>query len=100
MWNMVTGVVVTMVGMTTLVGVVVRFALVPYMRGQLVDPIALQLASIIQLANDASNQVGVIVRAWDGHLEWSQREVDRLWEQLLINERLKNRGGDRSEDQS
>lgn len=91
MWNVITAVVSTMLAMTGISGLLIRYALVPYMRAQLVDPISVQLASVIQLGNEAVMQVHVIARAWDGHLEWSQREVDRLWEQMLIHERMMSR---------
>lgn len=88
MWGIIVSVVATMVGMTGLGGLAIRYALVPYMSSQLVDPIRVDLASIINLANEAVMQVQVIVRAYDGNQEWTQREVDRLWERLLINERV------------
>ncbi|MCW2754664.1 MAG: hypothetical protein JWQ32_2075 [Marmoricola sp.] len=77
--------------LVTLTAITIRYGLVPFMRTQLIDPILVQLASVLQLANEAVNQVHVIAAAWDGHLEWSQREVDRLWEQMLIHERILNR---------
>lgn len=85
---MITAVVSTLVGTTILLGLFIRFGLVPYMRSQLIDPILVQFASVIQLANEATLQVHVIARAWDGHLESSDREFQRLWEAHRLTERM------------
>lgn len=87
-WDVITAAGGTLLITMTVGAFLIRYALVPYLKAQMTDPITVQLSSIIQLANEAVMQVGVMVKAWDGHQEWSQREVDRVWNQLLVHERM------------
>lgn len=93
MWDIVTAVVSTLVGTAVLGGLMIRYALLPYMKSQLIDPVITQLATIGQIANDAMSQVRIIGNMWDGHQEWSQREVDRIWAELMRSERVSRRQG-------
>lgn len=93
MWNELLAITSTLVACTALGGLFIRYALVPYFQEQLVKPILAQLASVVQIANDAVMQVKVIANAWDHHQEWSQDEVDRIWAELRSGERVvKQRG--------
>lgn len=92
------GLVVGMLTASTLVlgllGMAVRFVLVPYLERNLVRPLAEtrhqvtanQHASpnptVPDRLEDMHTDLRAFARAFDGHLEWSQNEVDRLWKAL------------------
>lgn len=111
-----------------LVGTVValiRYGLVPYLRDQLIAPmqetnreltggdnapsVREQLDELREVADshageieDATLELRAMALMFDGHLEWSQTEVDRLWAELKRQreagerpDRPKHRGEDR-----
>lgn len=82
MWNVIAAVASTLVAASVLGGLGIRYILVPYFRAQLTDPLVSQMGNVVQIANDALREVRIIVNAWDYHQNWSQREVDRIWQEL------------------
>lgn len=85
-------------GLAAIVGGIVRFGLVPYLEERLVRP-AQQTNRIVtggedepdvrqmvdQLTGeieDATLELRAMALMFDGHLEWSQAEVDKLWAEL------------------
>lgn len=61
--------------MLTLVGLAARFVMLPWLKDKLVMP-GLERLDTIQ------EDMRAMTRAYDGHLEWSQNEVDRLWDAI------------------
>lgn len=96
------------VSMCVLIGLVVRFGLLPYLREHLIVPVkdthkqvtenhhTNERPTVLDRIDDVSNQVQentaetraargetrALARMFDGHLEWSQNEVDALWNAL------------------
>lgn len=91
----------------TLLGLVVRFVLLPYLREQLrlsrethkqvtenhhsnarptvldrIDDVHKEATRAADAADKAVEKVDTLGRMYDGHLEWSQNEVDRIWARL------------------
>ncbi len=95
-------------GVLALIGLVVRFVLLPYLREHLIVPVkdthkqvtenhhTNERPTVLDRIDDVSNQVRentaetraargearALARMFDGHLEWSQNEVDALWKAL------------------
>lgn len=88
-------------GVLTILGLVVRFVLLPYLREHLVQPVqethkqvtenhhSNDRPTVLDRIDDVSGQVAentretrALARMFDGHLDWSQHEVDRLWTAL------------------
>lgn len=63
---------------------IVRYGLVPYLERRWQAPIE----EMIGIIREMKAEVVVISRAFDGHLDWSQREVDQIWK--AINRRKAN----------
>lgn len=59
------------IGLLTLAGLAVRYVLFPWLKEHLADPAA-----------DIRDDIRAMARAYDGHLEWSQNEVDRIWKAI------------------
>jgi hypothetical protein len=59
----------------------VRFALIPFLERRWSQPIQ----EIIGQVREMKAEIEVMSRAFDGHLDWSQREVDQLWSALERN---------------
>lgn len=60
------------IGLLTLIGFVVRYVLLPYFKEHVAGPAA-------EALNEIRDDIRAMARAYDGHLEWSQGEVDRIW---------------------
>jgi hypothetical protein len=58
--------------------VVVRYGLVPYLERRWQEP----LEEMIGTVREMKAEVVVISRDFDGHLDWSQREVDQMWKAI------------------
>lgn len=96
------GAVALAIGLCTLVGLVVRYALLPYLREQLqlnreihqqvvttepsspAEPSTMreELTQLGGEIEDATLELRAMALMFDGHLEWSQEEVDRIWAEL------------------
>jgi len=78
----------TIIALSTFVaGIVVflvRYALIPFLERRWSKPIEEMIGDIREM----KAEVVVISRAFDGHLDWSQREVDQIWS--AINRRKTN----------
>lgn len=98
------------VGMSTIVGLAVRFILVPYLRTELVEPtreinrqvtgtdsgqdspdatirdevgtLRGEVRGLSGEIEDATLELRAMATMFDGHLAWSQDEVDRIWSEL------------------
>lgn len=77
-----------------LIGLAVRFILLPYLREHLIEPVketrkqvtvnhhSSETPTVLDRIDDVSQQVHRLAGMFDGHLDWSQREVDALWAAL------------------
>lgn len=106
-WGDVAAAATAVLAVCGVVGLVVRFVLVPYLRTELAptrevahqltgrsrpheDPtVREELQEVRRLVDEHAEQldraaieVRSMARAFDGHLDWSQEEVDRLWAEL------------------
>lgn len=116
-FQIVAAVVVTTVGMATILGLSVRFILVPYLRETLdiaravqtqvtkngnaseiptvpdrIEAVAEQVREAKLLAKSTNEAVTALSNMFDGHMDWSQREVDRIdREQRRIVRRLQSK---------
>lgn len=89
------------VSLTILLGLVVKFALMPYLERHLIAPVKQtndqltvnhhqsspptirdQLDSLRAEVRENTVETSTMSRMFDGHLDWSQREVDRIWREL------------------
>lgn len=66
----------------------IRYALLPYLESNVVKP---ALGKLDQISDEMSSRAAqmsddmrAMARAYDGHLEWSQGEVDRIWRALDV----------------
>lgn len=94
----------------TLAGLAVRYVLLPYLREHLIAPVketnkqvtenhhSNPNPTVLDRIDDVSHQVAenttetrALARMFDGHLDWSQREVDRIWKQLGIERKRPRR---------
>lgn len=94
----------------TLVGLAVRYVLMPYLREHLIQPVketrkqvtenhhSNTVPTVLDRIDDVANQVAentretrAMARMFDGHLDWSQREVDRIWRRLEEDRRKDDR---------
>jgi hypothetical protein len=64
--------------------VVIRYGLIPYLERRWQKPVEEMIGTVREM----KAEVVVISRAFDGHLDWSQREVDQIW--LAINRRKRH----------
>lgn len=80
--DMAVTIVSVLVGLATLLGIGIRFGLVPYIERVLIRPLLVDLTSLVRLADDTHKEMQQISKMWDHHLEWSQKEVDMIWERL------------------
>lgn len=74
-----------------LIGAATRYVLLPWLREHLVNPVrqvekqvtqnhhANDPPTILDRIDDVSVQLMALARMFDGHLEWSEDEVQRLW---------------------
>jgi hypothetical protein len=62
----------------------IRFALVPFLEKRWSGPVDEMIGNLREM----KAEIIVISRAFDGHLDWSQREVDQIWS--AINRRNRN----------
>lgn len=86
-----------------LIGLGVRFALLPYLKEHVIDPVkqtnkqvtvnhhSSKEPTVLDRIDDVHRELSALARMFDGHLDWSQREVDQLWREL---KRKKNRDDD------
>lgn len=94
-----------LVSFSILVGILVRLMLLPWLREHLVEPVretrkqvtenhhSNPRPTVLDRIDDVAQQIArargevaentretrAMARMFDGHLEWSQHEVDRLW---------------------
>lgn len=92
-WDIAAAITGTLAACTVLGGIIVRYMLVPYLEKQLIGPILTQLGQVVQIANEATKSVGIIAKAWDHHIDWSQDEVDRLWREIRTHSHLPSQRG-------
>lgn len=95
------GAVTLALGLCTLIGLMIRYALLPYLREQLrttreiheqvtagasaTDEPATMREELTHLGGeieDATLELRAMALMFDGHLEWSQEQVDALWAEL------------------
>lgn len=81
-----------------LLGLAVRYALMPYLREHLLEPVqethhqvtenngGSEQPTVLDAIHDVQTDVGALSRVMDSHMEWSDRWTD-LWEREI--ERLK-----------
>lgn len=77
-------------GLLGLVGLAVRYVLLPYLKEHLIEPVketnkqvtvnthASDSPTVLDRIDDVSQQIRVLARMFDGHLSWSQAEVKRI----------------------
>lgn len=93
-WQVVSAALGSAVSLSVLAGLAVRVALVPYLRDHLFAPVqqtnkqvtenhhSNDQPTVLDRLDDVHNEVKAMSRMFDGHLDWSQREVDRIWNEL------------------
>lgn len=99
--EIVVGVLSGVVLLFSLIGLGVRFVLLPYLKEHLIEPVqetnkqvtvnhhssaeptVLDRIDDVRLqVKDVHAEVVTVARMFDGHLDWSQDEVDKLWKAL------------------
>lgn len=72
-----------LLSIATLIGLLARYVLLPWLKDQLINP---GLDKLEEIRDD----MRAMARAYDGHLEWSQGEVDRIWDAIDELRRYRN----------
>lgn len=107
-WPVISAALGSAVSLCILIGLAVRFALLPWLERHLVSPVketrkqvtenhhSNPRPTVLDRIDDVSKQVAentretrAMARMFDGHLEWSQHEVDRIWSRLEEDRRRK-----------
>lgn len=70
-------------GAISLTGILVRFTLVPYLEHRLLSKFTILLNELLE----TKAEIIAVARMFDGHLEWSQDEVDRIWVEIRSRKR-------------
>jgi hypothetical protein len=65
----------------------VRYALLPYMEKRWSAP----FERMVNEFKEVKMELIIFARAFDGHLSWSQQEVDRIWNEFERRRQARNR---------
>lgn len=90
----------TLVSMLVVVGLAVRYVLMPYLREHLIQPVketheqvtvnaheSDQAPTLPDRLEDISTDVGTLTRVLDSHVQWSESEHERIDRELAESQR-------------
>lgn len=98
-------------GVLTLLGLLVRYALLPYLKENLIEPVkntnelaattnrqvtvnhhSSDVPTVLDRIEDVGRQVQVLAFMFDGHIDRHQREVDAIWKELRARKEARTKG--------